>query len=189
MRKERNGWRNIRHLIWFLFSALVGSLDALLYSQSPHLQSTVNHMFIINSNSIFTLKTHLFHEEKDLVSPTPDIVLNFLGLHLRKILDSIWPLYDAEVSDTQKRCRIQCQHVTWIFNNTSQKRKTRWNLLRFSPASSSDEEQAIRYLEGGHNEVPWKPRRSGLPLEDESRKMELDGEWMWGETEKGAAMV
>lgn len=48
---------------------------------------------------------HLFHEEKDFIPSTPYVILDFLHLHLNKILNSIWPFYNAEIAAENKLCQ------------------------------------------------------------------------------------
>lgn len=50
-------------------------------------------------------KLNLFHEKKDFVAPTPDIVLDFLRLHLNKILNSLWSFYNAKVAAKEIKCK------------------------------------------------------------------------------------
>jgi len=43
-------------------------------------------------------KHYLLHEKENLITPTPNVVLNFLQLHLHEILHSLGPFYDAEIA-------------------------------------------------------------------------------------------
>lgn len=61
----------------------------------------------------------LFHEEKNLVPPAPYIVLNFLQLHLHKVLHHLRPFYDTKRAEKQK----QQTNFIFIFFHRSNKPK------------------------------------------------------------------
>lgn len=112
MREKRDGRWNIRHLICFLLAVLINdfhTLCSLLNAQSPHLEQMDTKKDTKSSslqldcecmNRVFeTLKKHyLLHEKKNFITPTPNVVLNFLELHLHEILQSLGPFYDAEIA-------------------------------------------------------------------------------------------
>lgn len=63
------------------------------------------------------LSFDLFHEKENLVAPAPDVVLNFLQLHLNKVLYRLWPFYDTKSAEEKKKKKqIKIQH--FLINQT-----------------------------------------------------------------------
>lgn len=57
---------------------------------------------------------YLFHEEKYLITPTLYVILDFLQLHLNKILNSLWSFYNTEAAETTMyRCPFNLLDSSW----------------------------------------------------------------------------